>query len=221
MTFNGLVYINKTQYQQNGLDFADELLNHFDRLPVNEDGTPAYSNYSLAVLDTTRRGKDNASMPICKTDGRIYYCFDVIFKKKAMTDLYEEIIGKIEEHHITWLVIENNTDTSLKVLLDKMLEERGIYYCSITEKYNTVKKEKRIKDNQGTIRKLMYFKKKGDYKPNSDYGRFMKNITTYSFDYPTRTDDGIDSCALFTTEIILERGKPNKPKPLNRSLLGI
>jgi hypothetical protein len=33
--------------------------------------------------------------------------------------------------------------------------------------------------------------------------------------------DAPDSATLFTTEIILERGKPNKPKPLNRSLLGI
>lgn len=213
-------------YQQDpipaeGLDFADELLNHFEQLPVNEDGTQAYSNYSLAVLDTTRRGKDNVSMPIFKTDGKNYYMIDVIFKKKAMTDLYEEIIAKIEENHITWLVIENNTDTSLKALLDKMLEDKGIYYCTITEKYNTVKKEKRIKDNQGTLRKLIYFKKKSNYKPNSDYGRFMKNLTTYSFDYPNRNDDAPDSATLFVTEIILERGKPNKPKPLNRSLLGI
>mgnify|MGYP003373907703 FL=1 len=213
-------------YQQDpipaeGLNFADELLNHFDQLPLNEDGTPAYSNYSLAVLDTTRRGKDNVSMPIFKTDGTYYYMIDVIFKKKAMTELYEEIIAKIEEHHITWLVIENNTDTSLKALLDKMLEERGIYYCAIMEKYNTKKKELRIKDNQGTMRKLLYFKPKTKYKPNSDYGRFMKNLTTFSFDYPNRNDDAPDSGALFVTEIILERGKPSKPKPINRRVLGI
>lgn len=204
-----------------GLNFADELLNHFEQLPLNEDGTPAYSNYSLAVLDTTRRGKDNVSMPIFKTDGIYYYMIDVIFKKKAMTELYEEIIAKIEEHHITWLVIENNTDTSLKALLDKMLNDRGIYYCTITEKYNTKKKELRIKDNQGTMRKLLYFKPKTKYKPNSDYGRFMKNLTTYSFDYPNRNDDAPDSGALFVTEIILERGKPSKPKPINRRVLGI
>ena len=80
---------------------------------------------------------------------------------------------------------------------------------------------KRIKDNQGTLRKLMYFKPKTKYKPNSDYGRFMKNLTTYSFDYPNKNDDAPDSGTLFVTEIILERGKPNKPKAINRSLLGI
>ena len=160
-------------------------------------------------------------MPIFKTDGRNYYMIDVIFKKKAMTELYEEIIAKIEEHHITWLVIENNTDTSLKVLLDKMLEEKGIYYCSITEKYSTQKKEQRIKDNQGTLRKLMYFKPKSKYKPNSDYGKFMKNLTTYSFDYPNRNDDAPDSAVLFVTEIILQRGKPSKPQPLDRRRLRI
>src|SRR5699024_1250499 len=51
-----------------GLNFADELLNHYDKLPVNQDGKDACYNYCLAVLDTTRRGKDNVSMPIFKTD---------------------------------------------------------------------------------------------------------------------------------------------------------
>ena len=49
-------------YQQDpipatGLDFADELLNHYERLPLNEQGEEKCSNYSLAVLDTTRRRK--------------------------------------------------------------------------------------------------------------------------------------------------------------------
>lgn len=213
-------------YQQDpipaeGLSFADDLLNHFDELPKDEEGREKVSNYGLAVLDTTRRGKDNASMPIFRTDGKLYYMVDCIFQKKAMTDLYEDIIAKIQEHNITWLVIENNTDTSLKALLDKMLEEKGIYHCVITEKYNTVKKEIRIKDNQGLIRKLMVFKNKTKYKPNSDYGKFMKNFTTYSFNFPNRNDDAPDSMALFSTEIILERGKPAKPVPINRRELGI
>lgn len=213
-------------YQQDpipatGLDFADELLNHYERLPVNEQGEEKCFNYSLAVLDTTRKGKDNASMPIFRTDGTDYYLTDCIFKKKPMTELYDEIISKIEQHNITWLVVENNTDTSLKVLLETKLKEKGINTCIITEKYNTVKKEMRILQNSGLIKKLIYFKDKTRYKQNSDYGRLMKNLKTYSFDYPNRNDDAPDSLALFITEIVLMKGKPSKPKPIDRRRLGI
>ena len=213
-------------YQQDpipasGLNFADETLNHYEVLPVNEDGTPALSNYSLAVLDTTRRGKDNMSMPIFKTNGEQYYMIDCIFKAKAMSDMYDEIIAKIQEHNITWLVVENNTDTSLKTLLEEKLKAKGINTCIITEKYNTVKKEARINQQQGLIRKLLVFKEKKAYKKNSDYGRLMSNLTRYSFDYPNKHDDAPDSLALFVTEIILERGKPSKPVPIRRYELGI
>lgn len=204
-----------------GLNFADELLNHYDKLPVNQDGKDACYNYCLAVLDTTRRGKDNVSMPIFKTDGVQYYLVDVIFKQKAMTDLYEEIISKIEQWNIIWFAIENNTDTSLKTLLEDRLEARGILTCSMTEKYNTQKKEIRIKNQQGLIKKLLVFKDKRAYTRNSDYGKFMNNLTKYSFDYPNKHDDAPDSLALFISEIVLERGKPSKPKPINRARLGI
>ena len=93
--------------------------------------------------------------------------------------------------------------------------------CEIRTKYNTQPKEQRIKDNRGIVRSRIKFKDKLTYTPNSDYGRFMKNLTTFSFDYPNRNDDAPDSGALFVTEIILERGKPSKPKPINRRVLGI
>lgn len=213
-------------YQQDpipatGLEFADELLNHYERLPINEQGEQKCFNYSLAVLDTTRRGKDNASMPIFKTDGVNYYLEDCIFKKKPMTELYDEIIAKIEQHNITWLVVENNTDTSLKTLLETKLKAKGINTCIITEKYNTVKKEMRILQNSGLIKKLIFFKDKTRYKANSDYGRLMKNLRTYSFDYPNKNDDAPDSLALFITEIVLMKGRPSKPKPIDRRALGI
>lgn len=212
-------------YQQDpipptGLNFAYDLLQHYEDLPIKEDGTSQCSPYCYAVLDTTRKGKDNVSMPIFKYDGKNYYLIDVIFKPKAMTDLYDEIIAKIQEHNITWLVVENNTDTSLKALLDKMLDDRGIYTCQITEKFNTVKKEQRIKEAQGLIRKLIVFKTKKKYLPKSDYGKFMENLTRYSFDFPNKHDDSPDSLALFVNEIILEKGKPSKPKGINRARLG-
>ena len=215
-------------YQQDpiaptGLEFADELLQHYEELPRDKDGNEDCLNYTFAVLDPARKGKDNVSMPIFKIgkNNDKYYFVDCIFQKKAMTELYDLIVEKIIEYTVTKFVIENNTDTSLKVVIEERLKAKGYYICEIIEKYNTVNKEQRIKDARGDIRKFIVFKDKKMYKPNSDYGRFMKNFTTYSFDYPNKFDDAPDSMAMFRTEIILDRAKPGKPKPIARAILGI
>lgn len=167
----------------------------------------------MASLDTARKGKDNVSMPIFKPDGNgNYYFVDCIFKQKPMEDLYDEIIEKIIQHRIIKLVIENNIDTSLKTLLTDRLKQRGVNWCEIIEKYNTVKKEERIKNNRGIVQKFVVFLDKTLTKPNSDYGRLMENMTKYSFDKPNLHDDSVDSVCMFASEIIV--GKFNFIKPM-------
>ena len=213
-------------YQQDpiaptGLEFADENLEHYEELPKDENGEDACTPYAFAVLDPARRGKDNVAMPIFRACGEKYYFIDCIFRKKAMTELYDDIVDKIIQHKIIKFVVENNIDTSLKVVIEGKLHEKGNYACEIIEKYNTMKKEDRIKDTRGIVIKSVVFKEKKMYKPNSDYGRFMKNFTTYSFDYPNKFDDAPDSMSMFGREIILNRARPSVPKPINRALLGI
>ena len=173
--------------------------------------------FCMAAIDTKRKGKDNLNMFICKPDGHgKHYLWDCIFSKKPMQSLYDDIINKIELHNITTLVIENNTDESLKTLLDDRLHQRGIYWCTIIEKYNSKRKETRIKDNLWTILTLIIFKDKTIVKPNTDIGRLMDNITKYSFDYPNKFDDGPDGSALYSSEIIMGKSVLSKPKPIKR-----
>lgn len=220
-------YLFSCVYQQepiapSGLEFSDELLEHYTQLPLNEKGEIDCSDYCFAALDPARRGKDNVSMPIFRkgNDGK-YYFVDCIFQQKPMSDLYDEIVDKIIEHNIIDFVIENNTDTSLRSLLEGKLQERGFNNCIIREKYNTKKKEDRIKETRGHIKKNIMFKDKNLIKPNSDMGKLMKNFTTYSFDYPNKHDDAPDSIALFVSETILKNGAISKPIPLRRSDYGI
>ena len=213
-------------YQQDpiaptGREFSDELLLHYDELPVNEDGTPAYSTGSYAVLDPARRGKDNVSMPIYKHgDDDYYYMFDCIFEQKPMTDLYDDIVDKIIEDQIVELVIENNTDTSLKTLIEDRLKARNYSLCEIREKYNTAVKEQRIKDNRGIVKSRIKFKEKKSYFPNTPYGRFMKNMNYYSFDYPNKHDDAPDSSCMFASEIIIGKYAYGKVEGIDRKALG-
>ena len=205
-----------------GREFADELLLHYEQLPLNEDGTPAYSNSCFAALDPARKGKDNVAMPICvHGNDDYYYMIDCIFQQKPMTDLYDEIVDKIIEYQIVDFVIENNTDTSLKTVIDEKLKAKQYYLCNIREKYNTVNKEQRIKDSRGIVRSRIKFKEKQKYLPNSDYGRFMKNLNYYSFDYPSKHDDAPDSISMFANEIILGTNRISKPIPIDRREWGI
>lgn len=220
-------YLWSCVYQQDpiaptGLEFADDLLEHYSEFPKQEDGSLAVDDYCKAALDPARKGKDNVSMPIYRRnfEGK-YHFVDCIFKQKPMSDLYDEIVDKIIEYNIIELVIENNTDTSLKSIIEMKLHERNWYNTEIREKYNTKKKEDRIKDMRGHIKRYILFKNKKDYSPNSDYGRFMKNFTTYSFDYPNKHDDAPDSKAMFVSEMIIKAGVISKPIPINRKDYGI
>lgn len=197
-----------------GREFAWECIRTYNNEELsNVDLTPN----SMATLDTARKGKDNVSMPIFKNDNNgNHYLIDAIYKQKAMDDLYDEIIEKIVVNKITTLVIENNIDTSLKRLLEDRLHSRGIFWCVIIEKYNTVKKEERIKNNRGIIQKQVVFPDKSIVRPNTDIGRMMDNITKYSFDKPNLHDDGIDSVCMYGSEIIFGKGTLSKPTPIKR-----
>jgi hypothetical protein len=210
-------------YQQNpiaptGMEFAWENLKVYEELPK-----VAITHYAKAVLDPTRRGKDNISMPICRVvteeDEDIHYVIDWYYKRKAMTEAYDEIVEKIIEHNILNFEIENNTDTSLKTVIDDRLKKKGYSNCIVTEKFNTAKKETRIKDARGLILRKMRFKKKGLYSANSDYARAMEAFTTYSFDYANKNDDAPDSLALYVNAHMIG-SVGNKVEMIDRSLLG-
>lgn len=220
-------YLFSCVYQQNpiapsGLEFAYENLRQYRDIPRNEQGELITNTYAFAVLDPTRKGKDNISMPICVAtkDGEEHYVIDWLYKKVAMTEAYDEVINKIVENNIVSLFVENNTDTSLKTVLDMKMKERGITTCIIDEKYNVAKKEVRIKDMRGLVLRKMLFKAKGTVSPNSDYGRAMSAFTTYSFDYANKNDDAPDSLALYVSEIIIGHNKKNEIKSVSRSVLG-
>lgn len=206
-------------YQQNpiaptGRELAWECLQTYIEAPEDLE------NYCMAVIDTKRKGKDNLNMFICKPDGKgNHYLWDAIFSKKPIQALYDDIVDKIILHNIIKLVIENNTDESLKTLLTEKLKAKGVTWCEIVEKYNVKNKETRIKDNLWTIQNFIFFKDKSIVKPNTDIGRLMENITKYSFDCPNKFDDGPDGAALYSSEIIGSRGKIPKAQAFRRTFI--
>lgn len=212
-------YLWETNFQQRPvnpetLSFSYDKLRTYTIIPETD-----YKG-CYAVIDATRKsGKDFFAMPIFKkveNDGNFdYYLKDALFTRTATKDMYNDIVEKIIEHHIITLVIESNVTSELKQNLDKILESKGITYCEIIEKYNTIPKLTRIENEKHIIKKQLVFPEKTMYGINTMVGKFMDNLTTFNSTGANPNDDAADSCALFGSEIIEENSKPQIAEPLD------
>ena len=212
-------YLWQTNFQQiptnpSALAFSYEKLRTYDVIPQ--------SNYlgTDAVIDATRKsGKDFFAMPIFKKveneNMMDYYLKDCLFTRTATKDMYSPIVDKIIENHINTLVIESNVTSELKQNIEQLLKNKGIGYCEILEKYNTIPKPTRIENEKHIIKKQLIFPKKGMYGVNTDMGAFMDNLTSYNATGTNPNDDAPDSCALFGSEIIEENSSPQVAVPLD------
>lgn len=204
-----------------GLLFDDSLLNHYDELPCKENGESLLTDYSFAYLDPNRRSnKDFLSMPICKKHiiNNNHYLIDALFARKSTKDCYDEIVDKIEEHHIVKFVIEENTSAELQTVLEDRLNKRNIKYCEIIMVYNTVNKQQRIADLAGTTKKNIIFPRKSRFNPQiSQLGNFLNWLGQYSNIDSNNHDDAPDSLCGYTKAFIInDTKKKNIIKTYNK-----
>ena len=139
------------------------------------------------------------------------------FVTTAVEDRRKLTVSQIEKIVEQW----SEMLKTLKTVLEERLEAKGYLHCVIREKYNTKNKELRIGDTRDVVKRMILFKNKSDYNPNTEYGRFMKDFTTYSFDFKNKHDDANDSVALFASETIIQKGRMSKPIPIDRREYGI
>lgn len=207
-------YLWECNFMQNpippeGLPFDYGNLRTYSIKPKNEYG------YCKAYIDANRKsGKDFFSMPIFQYNGECWELIDALFTKTATTELYDDIVDKIEQNHIIELVIEANVQDGLSNEIEKMLKNRGITWCIIEEKWNKMPKDQRILLAQGNMTKNIIYPAKGLYGINTDLGRLMENTTTYTTQGRNRNDDGADSIAGFCLEIVMENTISQKAQPL-------
>lgn len=216
-------YLWSAVYMQNpiapeGLEFTWSQLSTYEVFPKDKP-LRVY-----ASLDPARRGKNYVAMPIFyqfQFNEDKWYLADFLYRKKSMKELYDSIVDKIIEHRINQLVVENNTDTSLKEVLETRLRQKNYYNCTITEIYSYQNKEQRINDNQGDVRNVLVFPKKNLYPDNTEIGKAMQSITSFSFMYPNKFDDAIDSTVLFIQKFVTRNLTVPSIGTFNRNALGI
>lgn len=197
-----------------GCAFSYDNLQTYKMIPHIEEERETESCW--AMLDPARTGANYIAMTICLPIDDKHYLKDCIFQMKPMEKIYPTIISKIEQHHITRLHIEKNTDTSLASLLREKLAERGINYCNITEIYTFKKKENKIYDNEAAIKASMVFPEFGLYAQGSEMGKFMKYFTSFSYTERNLYDDSADSIAMYSEKFLQQRDRQNSITVLKR-----
>ena len=179
-------------------------LQTYDFIP--EEGR---SDCCWAAIDPVRVGGDNFAMPIFVKVGEMHYLKDCIYRNVEQEKVYQLIVDKIVQHHITQLVIERNTDTSLKKLLTDMLREQGVSFCTINEIYTYEKKDVRITNQQNLIKTQLVFPSRHLYANSSEMGKFMYDIVSFSWDLSkNQHDDSIDAVTIFCETLL--RGRNNR-----------
>ena len=211
-------YLWETNFQQRPTN-PESLIFSYDKLRTyNTVPTSEYKG-TYAVIDATRKtGKDFFAMPVFKKveNNNLfdYYLIDALFTRTATKDMYNDIVDKIIEHNIVFMVIESNVTSELKANIERICRERGVVPPEIIEKYNVENKAARITNEMHLIKKVLVFPDKIMYGINTDMGKFMNNLTTYNSDGTNANDDAPDSSAMFCSEIIEENSQPQVAEPL-------
>ena len=211
-------YLWETNFQQRPTN-PESLLFSYDKLRTSSKIPDSDYTGSYAVIDANRKsGKDYFSMPIFKkvpNDNMFdYYLKDCLFTKTATKDMYYDIVDKIIEHKIIYMVIESNVTSELKSNIERICREKGITPPEILEKYNFENKSARITNEMHLIKKQLVFPERGMYGVNTQIGKFMDNLTTYNSTGTNANDDAPDSCAMFCSEVIEENSQPQVATPL-------
>lgn len=149
-----------------------------------------------AVCDTKDKGTDFESLPIAYQYGDKFFIPDAVFDDTTDYDILDrktaDVLIKHNPHKIRFE--SNNVGNRVAHNIQKMIT--GKCRADIETKPTQANKETKILVNSDYIAKHFYFLHPSQYKPKSDYGMFMANVTTYTTRAKVSHDDGIDSLAM-------------------------
>lgn len=162
-------------FEAKGLMFPEEKLNRYFKLPVDRD-----PDGIMCVCDTAEGSGDSVMMPIAYLYGTDVYIEDCVFSD-ALPEFTKPLCAKkIVEHKVQDATFESNAAGKyFCVDVEKMVANMG-GMCAFKSRFTTGNKETRIVMASDTIIKNFWFKDKSLYTPQSDYGRMMKELTSYT-----------------------------------------
>lgn len=190
-------------FEAKGIMFPAKRLNRFMELPIDRD-----PDTIIAVCDTAEKGDDFCSMPIVALYGADAYVIDVVYDDSAPDITKPECAKALIKNNVTAATFESNgAGEYFGRDVGKILSDSN-YPCNIKMKRTITNKHTRIEMASDGVIRNFYFLDESLYEPFSQYGQFMRNLTTYTRSGKVPHDDAPDSISLMENEIRnLSQGK--------------
>lgn len=182
------LFMNEPIEREGLLYHEDELRRYFE-LPDDEPDA------IISICDTKDKGKDYGFMPVGYVYGQDYYIDDCVCDNSIQYEA--KLVDLCIRNNVQMSRFESNSAGGrIAKDVQKEIKDRG-GITKITTKYTTQNKETKIIVNSSWVKEHCLFKDKSCYKLNSDYGRMLSFLTSYTVSGKNNFDDVPDGMAMF------------------------
>lgn len=183
------LYMNEPIEREGLLYDVDELRRYFD-LPLDEpDGV-------IGVCDTKDKGKDYAFLPVAYVYGNDYYIEDCICDNGLPDVVDARLTDILLKHRVKMCQFESNSAGGrIAEKVQKEVREKG-GVTRVTTKFTSSNKETKIIINSSWIKEHCLFKDESLYRRQSDYGKMIDMLGSYTVAGKNKHDDVPDGMAM-------------------------
>lgn len=179
-------------FEAKGLLFPKSSLMRFKMADIagkRPDGT-------LGACDTADKGDDDFCAPFAKVFGQKYFITDVLFTKDPVEVTEPRLAQMVIDTECDQLRIESNNGGRIFAINVRKIVTSKKKNCIIQARPTTQHKETRIIMKAGWIKKHCAFLDESEYTKGSDYGRFMKSLTSHKREGGNSHDDAPDGMTI-------------------------
>lgn len=185
------LYMNEPIEREGLLYSSDELRRYFD-LPVEKPDA------IIGICDTKDRGTDYAFLPVAYVYGNDYYIEDCVCDNGLPNVVDARLTDILLRQKVDMCRFESNSAGGriAEKVQNEVKKQRG--NTRITTKFTSANKETKIIVNSPFVKEHFLFKDESQYKRNSDYGRMMDMLCSYTVSGKNKHDDVPDGMAMLS-----------------------
>lgn len=182
------LYMNEP-IEREGLVYHEDELRRYFELPGDADAV-------IGVCDTKDKGSDYAFLPVAYVYGNDYYIEDCVCDNSLPDIVDARLVEVLLTNSVKMCRFESNSAGRrvAEKIQSQVKDKGGITH--ITTKFTTANKETKIIVNSAWVKEHCLFKDSSLYRKNSDYGRMMNMLCSYTVAGKNKHDDVPDGMAM-------------------------